>query len=175
MVLVAGTEVLTGYLPNNRHTSTCEKTAEDKAKAQRKDETSSIAIKIIRSEISATDISDEEMPDSVDNSETTRYVAQGRLLELSDSQKLIVKRLSVEPAPRVGRPTQGGGSTERRFTRSFWESESSRGLLCATIFLTSNVSTESGISSSDISVAEISARIISIAMLDISSLRCAVA
>ena len=48
-------------------------------------------------------ISDEDIPDTVDKLEVRRLVAQGKILELPDSQKLLVKRLSVEPAPRVGR------------------------------------------------------------------------
>ena len=87
----------------------CEKTAKDWAIAQRKDETSSIVIGILRAEIAVADISDEDMPDSVDKLVVRRLVAQGKILELPDSQKLLVKRLSVEPAPRVGRnPGQYG-------------------------------------------------------------------
>ena len=81
----------------------CEKTAKDWAIAQQRKETSSIVIEILRAEIAVADISDEDIPDTVDKLEVRRLVAQGTILELPDSQKLLVKRLSVEPAPRVGR------------------------------------------------------------------------
>ena len=53
--------------------------------------------------MAVADISDEDMPYSVDKLEVRRLAAQGNDMELPDSQKLLVKRLSIEPAPRVGR------------------------------------------------------------------------
>ena len=71
----------------------CEKTAKDWAIAQRKDETSSIVIEFLRAGIAIAEILDEDIPDTVDKLEIRRLVAQGKILELPDSQKLLVKRL----------------------------------------------------------------------------------
>ena len=63
----------------------------------------SFVIENLRAEKAVADVSDEDMPDSVDKLEVRRLEARGKISELPDSQKLLVKRLSVEPAPRVGR------------------------------------------------------------------------
>ena len=53
--------------------------------------------------ISVGDISDEVIPETVEKREVQRLMAQGELLELSDSKKVLVKRLAVEPAHRDDR------------------------------------------------------------------------
>ena len=76
----------------------CEKTATDWAAAQLKDETSKIAADYILAGVSVGDITDEVIPETIDKKEVKRLVSQGELMELPNSQKLLVKRLSIEPA-----------------------------------------------------------------------------
>ena len=76
----------------------CEKTATDWAAAQLKDETSKIAVEYILAGVSVGDITEEVIPETVGKKEVKRLVSQGELMELPNSQKLLVKRLSIEPA-----------------------------------------------------------------------------
>ena len=75
----------------------CEKTATDWAAAQLKDETSKIAVEYILAGIPVGNITEELIPETVDKKEVKRLVSQGELMELPNSQKLLVKRLSIEP------------------------------------------------------------------------------
>ena len=76
----------------------CEKTVIDWTAAQLKDETSKIAVEYIRARSSVGDITEEVIPETVDKKEVKRLVSQGDLMELPNSQKLLVKCLSIEPA-----------------------------------------------------------------------------
>ena len=76
----------------------CEKTATDWAAAQLKDETSKIAVEYILAGVSIGNITEEMIPETVDKKEVKRLVSQGELMALPNSQKLLVKRLSIEPA-----------------------------------------------------------------------------
>ena len=66
----------------------------DWAAARVKDETSSIAVEYILAGVSVGDITEEVIPETVDK-EVKRLVSQGELMELLNSQKLLVKRLSI--------------------------------------------------------------------------------
>ena len=81
----------------------CEKSASDWSSLQLKDDTAKIAVDFILAGVSAGDITEEVIPDTVDKSEVKRLVSQGELLELPDSSKILVKRPSVEPAHRIDR------------------------------------------------------------------------
>ena len=48
-------------------------------------------------------MSEEAIPDTEDKKEVKRFASQGELMELLNSQKLLVKRLSIEPARREDR------------------------------------------------------------------------
>ena len=76
----------------------CEKTANDWAAAQLKDETSKIAVEYILAGIPVGNITEEMIPETVDKKEVKRLVSQGELMELPNSHKLLVKRLAIEPA-----------------------------------------------------------------------------
>ena len=82
----------------------CEKSASDWSSLQIKDDTAKIAVDFILAGVSAGDITEEVIPDTVDKSEVKRLVSQGELLELPDSSKILVKRclLYTSPSPRDG-------------------------------------------------------------------------
>ena len=48
-------------------------------------------------------ISQKVIPETVDKKQVKRLVSQGEIMELSHSQKLLVKRHSIEPANRDDR------------------------------------------------------------------------
>ena len=73
----------------------CEKTATDWAAAQLEDETSKIAVEYILARVSVGDITEEVIPETVDKKEVKRLVSQGELMELPNSQKLLVRRLPI--------------------------------------------------------------------------------
>ena len=76
----------------------CEKSATDWAATQLKDETSKIAVEYILAGVPVGDITEEVIPETVDKKEVKRLVSQGALMELPNSQKLVITCLSVEPA-----------------------------------------------------------------------------
>ena len=76
----------------------CEKTATHWAAAQLNDETSKIAVKYIGAGVSVGDITEEVIPETVDKKQVKRLVSQVELTQLPNPQKLLVKRLSIEPA-----------------------------------------------------------------------------
>ena len=75
----------------------CDKNATDWAAAQLEDETSRIAVECILAGVSV-DITEAVIPETVDKKEVKRLVSQGELMELPNSQMLLVKRLAIEPA-----------------------------------------------------------------------------
>ena len=83
----------------------CEKTANDWTVAQLKDETARSAVEFILAGVTSGEITDEDgsKTDTVDKMEVKRLFSQGELMELPNSKKLLVKRLSVEPAHRNDR------------------------------------------------------------------------
>ena len=68
-----------------------------------KDESARIAIEFLHSGAPVGEITEETIPDTVEISEIKRLVSQGELKELSDTRKLLVKRLTLEPAHRDDR------------------------------------------------------------------------
>ena len=81
----------------------CEKTASDWSAAQLEDETARVAAELILAKVPIGDMSAEAIPDTVDKKEVKRLVSQGQLMVLPNCQKLLVKRLSIEPAHRENR------------------------------------------------------------------------
>ena len=73
----------------------CEKTANDWAAAQLKDETSKIAAEYILAGVSVGNITEEMIPETVDKKEVKRLVSQGELMELPYSQKLLVNAVPL--------------------------------------------------------------------------------
>ena len=59
---------------------------------------SKIPVEHVLAGVSVGDITEDVIPEIVDKKEVKRLVSQGELMELPNSQKLLVKRLSIEPA-----------------------------------------------------------------------------
>ena len=81
----------------------CKKTASEWAEAQMKDGSARIAIEFLHSGVPAGEITAETIPDTVEISEIWRLVSQGELKELSNTRKVLVRRLALEPTHRDDR------------------------------------------------------------------------
>ena len=81
----------------------CEKTAVRWAAELLKDETARTAIDFLLAGVSVEHITTKAIPNTPDKLEVKRLVSQGELMELPNSQKLLVKLLTREPAHRHNR------------------------------------------------------------------------
>ena len=82
----------------------CEKTASEWAEAQMKDESARIAIEFLHSGVPVGEITEGTILDVVRRDiGITRLVSQGKLKELSNTRKLLMRRLTLEPAHRDDR------------------------------------------------------------------------
>ena len=68
-----------------------------------KDESARIATEFLHSGVPVGEIAEETIPDTVKISETKRLASQGGLKKLSNTRKLLVRRLTLEPAHRDDR------------------------------------------------------------------------
>lgn len=88
----------------------CEKTASDWAQEQLKDPTAKVVLELIEAGKGVSDIKTGTLPEDVVEDEVKRLVAQGTIMELPDSKKLLVRRSSRAP---VDRPNRNPGRYER--------------------------------------------------------------
>lgn len=81
----------------------CEKNVMDWAVAQAADITARFVIEMIAKGKKLKDIPVEEIPKEIDEDEVNRLVAQGEIMQLSDSSKLLIRRESRVSAVRIDR------------------------------------------------------------------------
>ena len=88
----------------------CQKKAADWATAQLKGTTASVVIEYILQDTPSSEINEEGSDPRVDVLEVKRLVSQGKLMELPNSKKLLVRRPSRAP---TNRPDRNPGCYER--------------------------------------------------------------
>ncbi|CAB1111520.1 unnamed protein product [Ectocarpus sp. CCAP 1310/34] len=88
----------------------CEKTASDWVEAQYKDLTAKAALQLITDEVEVHKIVKNDIPEGVDIDDIKRLVAQGTIIVLADSRKLLVRRATREPS---NRPNRNPGQFDR--------------------------------------------------------------